>query len=119
MINVIRSTSCGNSPKNKMVEDIAVAIEVKDAEFLATVLDADAVWNCDNGATMSSEASLALLHSSDTRGDITIDCVMSHGKVGAANGIASRSKTAKRFCHVIEFTSVKCNRVRRIESYNG
>lgn len=39
MARINRSTDSGNSPKNMVVEDIAVAIEMRDTGFLSTILD--------------------------------------------------------------------------------
>lgn len=119
MTRVHRSADCGNSPKNKMAEDIAVAIEERDIDFLSTILDSDAVWNYVNGTATTAEAILDEVSTLNEPSDLTIDRVISHGKVGAVNGSVRRSKGEQRFCHVIEFTSVKCNRVHRIESYGG
>ena len=119
MTRVNRSADCGNSPKNKMAEDIAVALETRDIDFLSTILDADAVWNDVSGTASTAEAILNEIKTLTKPPSLTIDRVMTHGKVGAVNGNAGKGKRVQRFCHVIEFSSVKCNRVRRIESYSG
>jgi hypothetical protein len=120
MTRLNRSTDCGNSPKNKIVEDIGVALEVGDREYLATVLDSEAVWNYSSRIIATAEKILDTLLMQDKPTVLVIDHVISHGKVGAVNGHADRSgKGEQRFCHIIEFTSTKCNRVKRIESYGG
>lgn len=119
MTTVNRSTDCGNSPKNKMVEDIAVALETGDTSFLSAILDSRAIWNYSDRSETSGENILNELHGQDKQDVLTIDRVISHGKVGAVNGHAKRGKTEQRFCHVIEFTSTKCNKIRRVESYRG
>ncbi|WP_308365944.1 MULTISPECIES: hypothetical protein [unclassified Microbulbifer] len=117
MAQVNRSMDCGNSPKNKMVEDIAIALDTRDTDFLSSILDSEAVWSYVGGTATTSEAILDQVGVMNKPTSLTVDHVMSHGKVGAVNGNAKRGKSEQRFCHVIEFTSVKCNRVRRIESY--
>lgn len=119
MTNVNRSTACGNSPKNKMVEDIAVALETDDARFISAILDSGGVWNDADSGEVVWEDILSELRGQNKQDVVTIDHVMSHGKLGAANGHAKRGKTGQRFCHVIEFTSAKCNKIRRVESYRG
>ena len=116
MTLVNRSADCGNSPKNKMAENIAVALEIRDGEFLATILVSDALWNYVGGTLNTAKGVLDHLNKPTSQ---TIDRVMSHGKVGAVNGIATYGNSAHRFCYVIEFTSAKCNQVCRIESYDG
>ena len=119
MAQVKRSADCGNSPKNKMAEDIAVALEIRDVKFLATVLDSEAIWNYVGGSVVTVESILDHVSALNKPTSLMIDHVISHGKVGAANGVAKREKIPQRFCHVIEFTSVKCHKVYRIESYGG
>ena len=119
MAQVKRSTDCGNSPKNRMVEDIAIALDTGDSDFLSAILDSGAVWNYVGGTATTPEAILKQISAVKTPASLTVDHVTSHGKVGAVNGKVRRGKTEQRFCHVIEFTSVKCNQVRRIESYGS
>jgi hypothetical protein len=119
MTKLNRSADCGNSPKNKMVEDIGIALERGDSELLSTILDSEAVWSYSSSITTSAEKILDTLRTLDKPAALTIDHVMSHGKVGAVNGCSERGRDEHRFCHIIEFTSTKCNRVKRIESYGG
>ncbi|HEY7774224.1 MAG TPA: hypothetical protein VIC26_13665 [Marinagarivorans sp.] len=119
MTKINRSADCGNSPKNKTVEDIGIALESRDTEFLSSILDSEAVWSYSSSTTTKAERILETLSTLDKPAALFIDHVMSHGKVGAVNGGSERGKGEQRFCHVIEFTSTKCNRVKRIESYGG
>ncbi len=119
MTKLNRSADCGNSPKNKMVEDIGIALEMCDTESLSTILDSEALWESSSSIKTHSEEILNALSTQGKPSSLTIDHVISHGKVGAVNGRAERSKGEQRFCHVIEFTSTKYNRVKRIESYGG
>ena len=120
MTKLSRSTDCGNSPKNKMVEDIGVALEMRDCEFLAAILDSEAVWSYSRSIITTAEKILDSLLTQDKPAVLAIDHSISHGKVGSVNGRADRNgKGEQRFCHIIEFTSTKCNRVKRIESYEG
>ncbi|RUO26528.1 hypothetical protein CWE09_07420 [Aliidiomarina minuta] len=102
-----------------MVENIAVAMEAKDTEFLSDVLDPETVWNDGIASLTSAEQILSQVSSRSGPDTVTIDHAMSHGKVGAVNGISINGEIEQRFCYVIEFTSTKCNRVRRLESYRG
>lgn len=117
MTKVTRSKDCGNSPKNGMVEDIAIGLETGDTGLLATLLDDGASWNCSDNSDTCAEDILASLGKLSDPKALTIDHVMSHGKVGAVNGHTTHGNNIQRFCHVIEFTNTKCNRVTRIESY--
>ena len=119
MTKINRSADCGNSPKNKMVEDIGIALERGDAELLSSILDPEVVWSYSSSMTTTAEKILDVLSTLDKPATLTIDHVMSHGKVGAVNGCSERGRDEQRFCHIIEFTSTKCNGVKRIESYGG
>ncbi|MDO3386090.1 hypothetical protein QWI17_09605 [Gilvimarinus sp. SDUM040013] len=119
MTRLNRSADCGNSPKNKMVEDIGIALEMRDAEYVSSILDSEAVWSYTSSITNAAEKILATLNSLDKPVALTIDHVISHGKIGAVNGFSEHGRGEQRFCHIIEFTSTKCNRVKRIESYGG
>lgn len=117
MTTIQRSADCGNSPKNAKTETIAVALESRDVGAVLAVLDADAVWNNADERLAGAQPIVDRLGTLTTPTRLTIDRVMSHGKVGAVNGIAAQGSQQRRFCHVIEFSSVKCDRVARIESY--
>lgn len=119
MARLNRSADCGNSPKNKMVEDIGIALEMRDCEYLSTILDSEAVWSSPSNITTTARKILDTLITQDKPTALTIDHAMSHGKVGSVNGQSERGRGEQRFCHIIEFTSTKCNRVKRIESYCG
>lgn|SRR5690606_10671850 len=117
MTRLNRSPDCGNSPKNKMVEDIGIALEMRDCEYLSTILYSGAVWSYSKSITPTAEQILDRLITQDKPAALTICHAFCHGKVGAVNGHAERGKSEQYFCHIIEFTSTKCNRVKRIDSY--
>lgn len=119
MTQVIRSADCGNSPKNTAVEDIAIALETGDVDFLAGVIDPGATWERPGATEAGAEAILAQVRSLDSPSVVTIEHAISHGKIGAVSGSVGQGTGRRRFCHVIEFTSVKCTRFRRIDSYGA
>jgi len=119
MTRLNRSPDCGNSPKNKMVEDIGIALEMRDFEYLSTILDSGAVWSYSRSMMTTAKQILDALIAQDKPAAVTIRHALCHGKVGAVNGYAERSKSEQHFCHIIEFTSTKCNRIKRIDSYGG
>lgn len=117
MTQIIRSVDCGNSPKNQMVEDLAVAFESGDSGSLSSVLEQAARWNCAAFELVTAETILASVRAQPKPDEVFIDRVMSHGKVGAVNGVSRRGGAERRFCYVFAFSSVKCQRLSRIESY--
>lgn len=44
MVEITHSKDCGNSPKNQFAEQIAIAAELRDGEFLAGALAPEAEW---------------------------------------------------------------------------
>ena len=113
------SADCGNSPKNATTETLAVALETLDMERLRSRLADTVIWRLPEVTLTGIDDIAAYLSEQSAPIKLAIDRAVSHGKVGVANGIASYGKTPQRFCHLIEFTSVKCERVNRIESYRG
>ena len=118
MTQIKRSADCGNSPKNARSEAIAVAIECRDVEHLSGYLSAQASRHWADITLTGLADVLSDLQQRPLPDRLMIDRVVSHGKVGAVNGVADYGTERRRFCHLIEFTSVKCEQVRRIESYD-
>lgn len=121
MSDIQRSRDCGNSPKNQFAENIAISIELGDADFLGEVLAPDAEWELEDGSQLDAEASRSHLEASRQKPDsLVIDHVVTHGKSGAVNGTAEGAgRPTRRFCHVVEFSNTKCDKVRRLISYGG
>ncbi|WP_193164865.1 nuclear transport factor 2-like protein [Microbulbifer hainanensis] len=119
MVEIFGSRDCGNSPKNKFIEKIGIALEVGDPEFFGEVLSEGVVWELDDGSVAEGEyISRRIKQIKNGITSINIDHVTSHGKVGSINGYVRDRKGKKtHFCHVIEFTSVKCSKINRVCSY--
>ena len=45
MIKIVRSNDCGNSPKNKFVEELEIALAGRDVEFPLNSVTVDIHWN--------------------------------------------------------------------------
>jgi hypothetical protein len=118
---VIKSKDCGNSPKNLLVQTLAVSIEKADrAAFLRCVSD-DISWAYPSRSPVVGRAlASGLLESVRSQAPLKIEVehAISHGRSGAANGtVQLASGVRMRFCHVIEFASAKGDCVARITSY--
>ena len=121
MTRVQRSKDCGNSPKNKFVEEIAIALEKGDAKTLAPVLADQFFWEAGTMSTHSHDAFMQELAKRKTKkpSSITIDNVLSHGKKGAASGLVKYPRGKQiRFCYVLEFANTKCDRVSKVAGFN-
>jgi hypothetical protein len=122
MTEIIRSSDCGNSPKNKFVEDLEVAFAQRDTDFLLDSVANDIHWNIVGETPIRGKVALKEAIQSvqqDCRvTQITINHVVTHGKVGAVNGIIKRKNDRTyEFCSVYEFSSAKGTNVRDITSY--
>ena len=116
MTNVQRSADCGNSPKNKIAEDLAVGLETGMLD--PSILLDDLVWRDAAGATrVSRDDVLEHLATRLAPVSLTIDNVTSHGKVAAVSGTAKLGDGAERFAHFIRFVSAGAKQVAEIESF--
>ena len=112
------SKDCGNSPKNKFAQDVAVALECGEAE--PSMFSEDMVWENPKTDPITGKRSV-LEHIGDRPRptSVTVQHAISHGKVGAASGeVTFANRHTRRFCHVFEFTTAKANCVAVIRSYS-
>ncbi|WBU64066.1 hypothetical protein [Paracoccus aerodenitrificans] len=116
-IRIEGSGDCGNSPKNRLAQDIAIGLENGDLD--AELLADDVIWRTASGAVIKGAAAVvAAVRKADRPSDITVDHAISHGKVGAANGITGLSGGKMRgFAHMIGFTSTSAKKIEAISSY--
>jgi hypothetical protein len=115
---IVPSADCGNSPKNTLLQDIAIAFAKRDAEFLLGRVTDDIRWEVVGGRVVEGrEAFARALQTLGSVTQLTIDHVMSHGRVGAVNGVAVHRDGAREFCDVYEFANAKAERIKSIKSY--
>ena len=121
MTEIVKSKDCGNSPKNLLVQELAVSIERADRAAFSRCISENIAWAYQGRSPVVGRASASeLLESMRSQAPLMIEVehAISHGRVGAANGtVQLASGTRIGFCHVIEFASVKGDRVARITSY--
>lgn len=121
MMKVVKSGDCGNSPKNLLVQTLAVSIEKADRAAFSRCTSEDVSWVYPGRSAVVGRALAAdLLRTlrSQTPMKIEVEHAISHGRCGAANGTVQLASRARiRFCHIVEFASVKGDRVARITSY--
>ena len=111
------SRDCGNSPKNRFVQDFAIAIESGDP--VPDSVSETIVWEgvSQEPITGSAAFAAALKRRRAPQG-ITIEHAISHGKVGAACGtVLGANGEERRFAHVFEFTNTKANCVAVVRTY--
>jgi len=110
MTQLTRSADCGNSPKNKAVEDLAIALE--GGPWSGGLLDDDTVWALPAGDRVTGAPAIRAAIADKPRA-IRVDRVATHGKTGAASGSAD----GRRFAHFITFTTASAKNVAAIDSF--
>ena len=118
MTQIQECRDCGNSPKNKFVQDVAISLEV--GEVKSNVLDNDVVWYGKTDKPIEGIKSVEEQLADQTKPSaIVIEHAISHGKVGAASGEVTLANGRKRrFSHVFEFTNTKAKCVASINSHH-
>ena len=116
-VAVTGSRDTGNSPKNKFVQEIAVALET--GVFLKDGFGDSLTWIMNDQHPVSGDALREAIHAVERPVSITVDHAISHGKVGAANGEAvMKDGRVRRFAHIMNFTNTKANIVAKIDSFS-
>jgi hypothetical protein len=117
-VQVQGSKACGNSPKNRFVQDLVVAMEC--GATMPGAFSEDVIW--ERPATQPMSGKNAVLEHLSTCAKpnlIIVQHAIAHGKVGAGSGeVTLLNGHTRRFCHVFEFTNTKANCVAVIRSYN-
>ena len=119
MMKVIRSSGCGNSPKQKLVEDMSVALAGADVGIMASLAVPELVWlHIGKKPIEGQNAVLSAIRKSGPATEVTIERVVSHGRAGTVNGIITRSGKHTAFCHMFEFKNAKGTHVKSISTYS-
>ena len=121
MTKIVRSDGCGNSPKNLLVQSLAIAIEKCDRTVLSRCVADDLSWALPGRKTLEGRAA-ALAHLRTYRPTpplrISVRRAFSHGRGGAADGsVVLSSGMTLGFCHVVEFSSVKGDKISSVCTY--
>lgn len=117
MTKIVESRDCGNSPKNKFVQNVAIGLAIGnlDEKMVAETV----IWHDAGDKPLEGMAALrAKLGGQTAPSSVLVDHAISHGKVGAVSGVIRDAKGGEtRFCHIFEFTSTKGNIIAAIKSY--
>jgi hypothetical protein len=118
---VIASPGCGNSPKNSLVQAVAIAVETFDHAALSRLVVDDVTWEIPGRHDIEGRSAvlerLAASATAQAR-KVVIRRVLSHGRAGAVDGlVVLASGLTRAFCHVLEFSSAKGQHVSSICSY--
>src|SRR5690625_1122222 len=81
---------CGNAPKKKLLKDVNVAFVYGDRKFLKSCVTDDFLWDIvgDRKIQGENECEQMLLRLISERiVKLTLDTIITHGKVASVNGI--------------------------------
>ena len=118
-MKVIRSSDCGNSPKQKLLEDMSVALAGADARLIDSLTVPELVWlHVGGNPVEGQDAVLSAIRKSGPATEVAIERVVSHGRAGAVNGIITRDDKRTAFCHMFEFNNTKGTHVKWISTYS-
>ena len=83
-MKVIRSSGCGNSPKQKLVEDMSVALAGADVGIMASLAVPELVWlHIGKKPIEGQDAVLSAIRKSGPATEVAVDRVVSHRRAGA------------------------------------
>ena len=118
-MKVIRSSDCGHSPKQKLVEDMSVALAGADAGLIDSLAVPELVWlHVGEKPVEGQDAVLSAIRKSGPATKVAIERVASHGRAGPVNGIITRGGKRTGFCHMFEFNNTKGTHVKSISTYS-
>jgi hypothetical protein len=121
MPKVIKGPECGNSPKNLLVQALAIAIETSNRSAFVRCTTDDVTWAIPGRRTFAGRpAAQAYLRSRAPAvvKKVVMRRIVSHGRAGAADGtLILQTGETLGFCHVVEFSNAKGQRMSSIYSY--
>jgi hypothetical protein len=122
MTKIIRSKDCGNSPKNKFVEDVKIAFAKHNVKFLLNNLTDDIAWQIAGQKPIHGKNELvAAIQGTSQSSEVTevaIHHVVTHGYAGAVNGLRKhRDGKTYDFCTIYVFSNSRREKVREITHY--
>lgn len=122
MVQIDVQADCGNAPKKEFIRDFEIAFAQNNKELVLDSMDEHIVWemigeNIIVGKESMTEELEGMLD--DTVATLTIENIMTHGDVGAANGtMLFRDGTEYGFCDIFTFTShAKDAKIKKLQAY--
>jgi limonene-1,2-epoxide hydrolase len=121
MTRITISKDCGNSPKNKLIQQFTVAFARREVKFILDSVTDTIRWNIVGIRSIEGKEELAefIKGSKNNRvASLTIHHIASHGKAGAVDGTQKlKNGEMLAFCNVFEFGNTKGSTICEITSY--
>ncbi len=112
---------CGNAPKMEFLKQFNIAFAEGNTSFLLESVIDNIVWNLVGDRSINGKAEFSaeldsMKNVSPT--ELTIEKIITHGKVGAVNGIMKMPNGKNyAFSDMYEFSSAKGTKIATITSY--
>ncbi|WP_017446878.1 nuclear transport factor 2 family protein [Gayadomonas joobiniege] len=121
MTKIVSTPNCGNSPKMELITQFNIAFAKADIEFLTEHVTDDIEWNIMGDKHLLGKNQF-IDHLENIKcekvAELTIYQVLSHGKVGAANGLLKMPDGQHySFADFYRFHDEKGVKIKEITSY--
>lgn len=122
MARIVVPEDCGNAPKKAQIRDFNVAFANRDVDALLEAVTADIRWKRVGFDVVEGkgafETELRQMQGAEVT-ELVVDEILTHGNVGAANGIIRFADgRAYAFCDVYRFSSHSKNaKIKSVTSY--
>jgi hypothetical protein len=118
MTIIQKSSDCGNSPKNRLLQELTIAMARGDTQRVRELVSDDVHWLAIGRQPVHGvDAFCKWISRYGAASRLTIEHVVSHGRSGAVNGVVSFGEKSRAFCHMYEFASAKGTSVKSLTSY--
>ncbi len=117
MTEIARKASCGNSPKNTFVQELAIALLMNDADGIIAGTSEVVEWNIA-GDTITTGRDQLLALECPEKAEIEVSHAISHGREGSASGNYTLADgSVYDFADVYEFVNTTAKAVKSIRSF--
>ena len=119
---ILLPPDCGNSPRNILVAELAVALALGDGKAIRARVTDTVTWQVAGGApNVGVEAVVAAAATMARKRPetVTILHAISHGKTGAVHGSLSYGKLTVQFVDLIELTGAAGKKATQVTSFHA
>jgi hypothetical protein len=120
MTVISECAGCGNSPKNRLLQELVIAMARADLGEIEALVSQEVRWLVPgNKPVVGAKAFCKAVtrHGPATR--LALAHVVSHGRSGTVDGVVEFGGKSRAFCHVFEFGSAKGTDVKSITTYSS
>ena len=121
MTRIVCAEDCGNSPKRLLLKKVLTALARGDTAFVLRHLAEDVTWHQPGAAPLQGKAAVAQLLEAmerETKAELVIENILTHGPTGAANGrMTLTNGESYAFAHVYRFKGAADTQIKELTTY--